>query len=263
MLPDILPGQPTDEYRRGVGWRDHPSKEAEVEPDTAKTIYTVGFWAAVLAAFFAVAYDIGQIVEWVGLMGSGGGPENNSTWLGLVVLLVPSLLLGISFVVMMVALHRQGPTPGKIWTHTGLTFATMYGVLICMNYFVQLTLVAPHLYRGAVPARVEPFVFNVFDSFTYSVDLLGYTLMSFATFFAAFAFKGRGLERTVRWFFIANGFIAPFLAGQIFYHPLIWIASLWGVTLPGSAISLAVLFMRKRRGAEEERTAPEVLADNL
>ncbi len=137
-----------------------------MEPGTAKTIYTVGFWAAVLAAFFAVAYDIGQIVEWVGLMGSGGGPENNSTWLGLVVLLVPSLFLGIAFVVMMVALHRQAPTSGKIWSHTGLTFATMYGVLICMNYFVQLTLVAPHLYRGDTPARVQPFVFNVFDSFT-------------------------------------------------------------------------------------------------
>ena len=60
-----------------------------MDRQTAKAIYTLGFWAALLAALFAIAYDIGQIIEWAGLMGSGGGPENNSTWSGLVVLLVP------------------------------------------------------------------------------------------------------------------------------------------------------------------------------
>ena len=133
----------------------------------------------------------------------------------------------------------------------------MYATLICMNYFVQLTLVAPHLYRDDVPARVQPFVFNVFDSFIYSVDLLGYSSMSLATLFAAFAFKGRGPERTGSWFLIANGLILPFIALQNFYHPLIWIASLWGVTLPGSAISLALLFRRRGREVKEGRAATE------
>ena len=129
----------------------------------------------------------------------------------------------------------------------------MYGTLICMNYFVQP--LPPHLYRGDVPAAVQPFVFNVFDSFTYSVDLLGYSFMSLATLFAAFAFVSRGLEKTVRWFFIANGLIVPFLAAQIFYRPLIWPASVWGITLPGSAIAVAVLFRRRQREAQEDKTA--------
>jgi hypothetical protein len=47
---------------------------------------------------------------------------------------------------------------------------------------------------------------------------------------------------------IANGLIVPFIALQTFYHPLIWVASLWAVTLPGSTISLAVLFRGKLRG---------------
>jgi hypothetical protein len=224
-----------------------------MERQTSQTIYTIGFWSAVMVAFFAIAYDIGQLAEWVGLMGSGGGPENNSTWQGLVVLLVPSLFLGISFVVMMVALHRQTAPAGKMWSQTGLTFATMYATLICINYFVQLTLVVPHLYRNDVPTIVQPFVFNVFDSFIYSVDLLGYSFMSLATLFAAFAFKGPGLERTVRWFLIVNGLILPFIALQNFYHPLIWIASLWGVTLPGSAIFLALLFRRRSLEVQEGR----------
>jgi len=45
--------------------------------------------------------------------------------------------------------------------------------------------------------------------------------MSLATLFAAFAFTGKGIERTVRWFMIANGLLLPFLALQIYYHPLI------------------------------------------
>lgn len=216
--------------------------------EVQKSVYKLGFWSAVLASVFSVAYVIGQFAEWFGLMGSGGGPENDSTWYGLVVLLVPSLFLGISFVVTMGSVHRQAPVDRRIWSQTGLMFATMYGTLICMNYFVQLTLVAPALYRGDVSESVRPFLFNVFNSFTYSVDLLGYSFMSLSTLFAAFVFMGTGLEKTVRWFLIANGLIMPFIALQTFYHPLIWGASLWAVTLPGATISLAVLFRRKLRG---------------
>jgi len=52
---------------------------------------------------------------------------------------------------------------------------------------------------------LQPFLFVPFDSFLYSVDILGYSFMSLATLFAAFAFTGKGIERTVRWFMIANG----------------------------------------------------------
>lgn len=222
--------------------------QEEVPMEAQTTVYKLGFWSAVLASVFSVAYIIGQLAEWFGLMGSGGGPEHDSTWYGLVVLLVPSLLLGISFVVMMGSVHRQAPTDRKIWSQTGLTFAIMYGTLICMNYFVQLTLVAPALYRGDVSDSVRPFLFNVFNSFTYSVDLLGYSFMSLSTLFAAYVFMGPGLEKTIRWFLIANGLIMPFIALQTFYHPLIWGGSLWAVTFPGATISLAVLFRRKLHG---------------
>jgi hypothetical protein len=214
-------------------------------------VWRLGFWSALLASVFSVAYDVGQLLEWLGLMGSGGGPEHDSTWYGLVVLLVPSLFLGIAFVIMMGAVHRQALPERRIWSQTGLSFAVMYGTLIGMNYFVQLTLVAPALYRGDVSDSIRPFLFNVFNSFTYSVDLLGYSFMSLSTLFAAFVFTGPGLEKAVRWFMIANGLMLPFIALQTFYHPLIWVASLWGVTLPGSTIALALLFRRKVRGGPQ------------
>jgi len=66
--------------------------------------------------------------------------------------------------------------------------------------------------------------------------------MSVATLFAAMVFPSRGLNRVVRVFLIANGLLLPFIAFQMYFHALIWIAALWAVTFPGVTWSLAILF---------------------
>jgi hypothetical protein len=211
----------------------------EISPSTK----TVGFWSAVLATVFSITYDVGQIAEWMGLMGSGGGAENASTPLGFVVLLTPSLFLGSSFLVLVVSIHQLSSPDRKIWSHSAVVFAAAYAVLVSINYFVQLTWVVPRLAAGRTQG-IEPFLFTPFDSFLYSVDILGYSFMSVATLFAARVFTGKGLERVVRLFLTANGLLLPFIALQMYFHPLIWIAALWAVTFPGSTWSLAILFRR-------------------
>jgi hypothetical protein len=213
----------------------------EISPSTK----SVGFWSAVLATVFSIAYDLGQIAEWLGWLGSKGGPESPSTPLGLVVLLVPSLFLGFSFLVLVVSVNQLASRDEKVWSQAALAFATCYAVLICVNYYVQLTLVAPRLAAGRV-AGIEPFLFLPFDSFLYSVDILGYSFMSLATLFAAKVFKGGGAERVARTFLFANGLLLPFLALQIYFHWMIWIAALWAITFPASTWSLAILFRRGR-----------------
>ncbi len=213
--------------------------EGKMSPAVSK----LGSWSAVLASVFSIIYIVGQLGEWLDLLGSGGGPENASTPLGLVLLLTPSLFLGTSFAVLMLSVHYYAPEDKKIWSHAGLMFATIYAVLISINYFVQLTLVVPHLLRRDVES-IRFLLFVPFDSFLYSVDILGYSFMSLSTLFAAFVFTGAGLERTVRRFLIANGLLLPFIALQNYYHPLIWPASLWAITFPGATISLALLFRR-------------------
>jgi hypothetical protein len=91
---------------------------------------------------------------------------------------------------------------------------------------------------------IEPFRFVPFDSFLYAVDILGYSFMSVATLLAARVFAGDGLERVARWFLTMNGLLVPFLVFQMYVHPLIWVASLWAVTFPGSTWTLALLFRR-------------------
>lgn len=213
--------------------------ENKMSPEARK----LGLWSATLASAFSIVYIVGQLAEWLGLLGSGGGPENASTALGLVVLLTPSLFLGPSFVVMIVCIHYYAPEGKKVWSHSSLIFATIYTALISINYFVQLTLVVPHIVQEEVES-IRFLLFTPFDSFLYSVDILGYSFMSLSTLFAAFVFTGPGLERTIRRFLIANGLLLPFIALQNYYHPLIWPASLWAITFTGSTISLALLFKR-------------------
>lgn len=203
----------------------------------------LGFWSALLATVFSLTYSVGQIAEWLGWLGSQGGPESSSTPLGFVVLLTPSLFLGSAFLVLVVCLHDLATPDRKLWSRTAIAFATAYAVLISLNYYVLLTFVAPRLAAGRV-AGIEPFLFTPFDSFLYSVDLLGYSFMSVATLLAAQIFTGDGLERRARRFLIANGLLLPFLALQIYFHWLIWIAALWAITFPGATWTLALIFHR-------------------
>jgi hypothetical protein len=203
----------------------------------------LGFWSAVLATVFSITYVVGQLAEWKGLLGSQGGPESTSMPLGIVLLLTPSLFLASSFLVLTISIHQIAAPEKKIWSHAAVAFATVYTVLISIVYFVQLTLVLPRLLRGQIQG-IEVFLFVPFDSFLYAVDILGYSFMSVATLFAGMMFTGRGLERISRAFLIANGLLLPFIALQMYFHPLIWIAALWAVTFPGSTWSLAILFRR-------------------
>lgn len=212
---------------------------AQISPSTK----TVGFWSAVLATTFSVLYVVAQLAEWMGWLGSQGGPESASTPLGIALLLTPSLFLGSSFVVLAVSIHQLASPGRRIWSQAAVAFATIYAALISIVYFVQLTLVLPRLMRGQSEG-IEMFLFVPFDSFLYAVDILGYSFMSVATLFAAMVFTGAGLERVVRMFLVANGLLLPFIALQMYFHPLIWIAALWAVTFPGATASLAIMFRR-------------------
>jgi hypothetical protein len=207
-----------------------------------KTNWRIGTWSAAAAAALSIIYVIGQLLEWQGLLGSDGGPESTSTPIGIAVLLTPSLLLASAFVVMMVALHQAAPSDKKALSQAGLAFATIYAALVSLVYFVQLTLVAPRLARGDM-ADIEFLRFVPYQSFLFAVDLLGYSFMSLATLLVAFALPNARFVRWSKAFLIANGLLLPFIALQMYFPQLIWVAAFWGLTFPAAAISIAAMFL--------------------
>ena len=203
----------------------------------------LGLWAAVLCTVLSLAYVVAQLAEWAGMLGSSGGPHSRSTPAGLAILLTPSLLLGVSFVVLTVAIHHCARPSVRIWSHVAVVFASMYATLVSIVYYVQLAFVLPRLARGDT-GGIQLLIFEPFDSFLYALDVFGYSLMSLSTLFAAPVFAAQGLERWIRLALIANGCLIPFLALQMYWPPLIWGGSLWGITFPAATWLLAIHFRR-------------------
>ena len=112
-----------------------------------KPVRALGLWSAVLCTVFSLAYVAAQLAEWAGWLGSGGGPHSRSTPFGLALLLTPSLLLGVAFVVLMVSVHYCAEAPKRIWSHLAVAFASIYATLISLVYYVQLAFVIPRLER--------------------------------------------------------------------------------------------------------------------
>ncbi len=212
------------------------------------TAWKMGFWSAVMSALFSLLYVLFQLAEWMGFLGSAGGPHSASTALGIALLLTPSLLLAPSFMILSIAVMHLIPLKRQILGQAGVSFATVYAALIGLVYYVQLTLVLPRMLQGRT-GDIAILLFTPFDSFLYSVDLLGYSFMSLATLFSGLGLMGSERTRVASWFLIANGLLLPFLLFQIYVNALIYIAALWAVTFPGAAISLAVIFCRKIREA--------------
>ena len=207
----------------------------------------VGLYSAAASAVLSMAYVLGQILEWRGLLGSAGGPKSTSSPLGIAVLLTPSLLLACAFVTMMAALHQASPSTKKAVSQAAMAFATMYATLVTLVYFVQLTLVGPRMAAGEM-AEIEFLRFVPYRSFLFSIDLLGYSFMSLATLFAAFALPDIPAARRPRIFMLATGLLLPAIALQMYFPQLIWIAALWGLTFPAATLFVARMFAQSSTG---------------
>lgn len=205
-----------------------------------------GFWSATAAAVASIAYGIPQLMQVAGLL---------PPVVDRILIFAPSLALASAYVATMVAVDDSAPAGRRVWGRAALAFAIMYATLVSIVYIVQLGVVIPHELQGELQqfsllACCGP------GAFLTAVDLLGYTLMSLSTLFAAPVFARHGLAGWLRAALIANGLLAPFLILQLAYPSLIYVGALWLITFPAAMIILAVLFARARdairRGADRQ-----------
>jgi len=128
-----------------------------------------------------------------------------------------------------------------------LIFAVIYTVYVTLNYVVQLATVIP-MTATAEEIRI---LNQTPHSLLRDADGLGYIFMSLATLFAVPVFAQQGLERWVKWFFLANGLMIPLVAATYFYPnyslAVLLLSFPWGITLPGSMLVLAFFFSPLRK----------------
>lgn len=198
-----------------------------------------GIWAATSALIASVAYGIPQLLQVAAVI--------SDPW-DRILIFAPSLALAPAFVLTMVAVHVTAPETKQIWSLSALALAIMYAVLVSIVYVTQLGVVIPAELR-ADGARVAVLACCGAGQFLTSVDLLGYTLMSLSTLFAAPVYAATGQKKTVGLWLLANGVLAPFLILQLAVPQLIYIGALWLVTFPGAMLFLALDFHRTKSEA--------------
>jgi hypothetical protein len=165
--------------------------------------------------------------------------------------LYPALLLAPAFVVAMVSVHRAMPEERRLWTQLGVVFACLYAPIQTLNYAVQLLAVAPSIQAGETEGLAF-FAFANPHGFFAALEALGYVFMLLALLFTAPAFRGGGLERWLRWTFVATFGIVIVLAviGVVLGLGIVLIGAIttdaWEVTF---AMAMALLALFFRRGS--------------
>ena len=198
-----------------------------------ETICKVGFWSGLVAFVAAAGFSVAQILQVMGLLSY---PWDEILIYGF------SLFIATPFMVALLALHHVTPDDKKFWSHAAVLFALMYVIYVTLNYVVQLTAVIPY-------AAPDPVLVQTPHSLFWTVDALGYIALGLATLFAVPLFTKQGIQKWLRWFFLANGLVTPLISFVYFYPvfstTLLLLGLPWIATSVGSML-LLTLFFRER-----------------
>ena len=198
------------------------------------SVRKLGFWSAFVAFVAAAGYSVAQILQVVGIVGP--------PWDGIFIYGF-SLFIATPFMLALLALHYVTPEENRFWSHAAVLFAVIYTTYVTLNYVVQLTAVIPYVAPNPVLVQTP-------HSLLWTFDALGYIALGLATLFAVPLFAKQGLQKWLRWFFLANGLITPVIAFVYFYPDfsttLLLLGLPWIVTAPGSMLLLALFFRGDR-----------------
>ena len=205
----------------------------------ARTIGEVGYWSGLAAFASAVAYDLVQILQVVGVLHFP---------LDEILIYGTSLCIVVPFVLEILSLHHLTSHDKRFWTHASLIFTTIYAVFVTANYVVQLATVIPAKLRGASEALrvLEQTPHSLF----WDYDAVGYISMGLATLVAVPALRNVGFERWVRFSLIANALVTP-LIGIVYFYPtystkLLFLGFPWAITAPVFMLMLAIMLRRRQ-----------------
>ncbi|RTR01059.1 hypothetical protein [Halomonas nitroreducens] len=198
------------------------------------TIGRIGYWSGLAACASAIAYDVVQILQLLGLL---------TFPLDEVLIYGTSLCIVLPLILMMLSLHYLTHGPRRFWTHAAVILTTLYAVFVTANYVVQLATVIPAKLAGRVEAvRVlEQTPHSLFWSF----DAVGYIAMGLAALCAALSLGKGGVECWARRSLIAHALVTP-LIGIVYFHPtfspaLLLLGLPWAITAPAFMLCVALM----------------------
>lgn len=95
------------------------------------------------------------------------------------------LILPIGFIMMTAGLHNECDSDHKVAANIGLLLAAVYGTLIMLVYFAQLTTVN----NEQLTEQAEKVLSMAKGGLIFNYDMLGYGVMALSTFFTGLSMK--------------------------------------------------------------------------
>ncbi len=95
------------------------------------------------------------------------------------------LILPIGFIMMTAGLHNECDSDHKVAANIGLILAAVYGTLIMLVYFAQLTTVN----NEQLTEQAEKVLSMAKGGLIFNYDMLGYGVMALSTFFTGLSMK--------------------------------------------------------------------------
>ena len=219
-----------------------------------KTTINLGIWMAVLSALFAILWfitfnmqDFFQPVPgWKDL--EAYAREYNISRL---ILIYASLLLAVSYIILLVCLHRTVKEEERLWTLLALSFGIIYSVMATINYNIQAVSVRASLAAGET-GGIEMFLPDN-DNSIFNALANSYVYMSLSMFFAGFLFRGGRLEKWLKALLVIQIISA---IGQVRYtmfdlNETIFIVTsmVWVAGAPAAFILMAFWFRKQQQSA--------------
>lgn len=208
-----------------------------------------GKWCAFLSAFFAIVWfvtfsmqDVFQAVpEWKNLEAYAEAYS-----ISRLTLIFPSLLLALTYILMLACVHQILPEQKRLWSLIALSLGIVYAVMASINYNIQAVSVRQSLAAGEV-GGIEMFLpdnpYSVYNSLANS-----YIYMALSMFFAAFIFRKGKLELWIRGLLMVQIISA---IGQTTYSMMdtsgmvfVLTSLVWIVGAPASFILIGIWFRR-------------------
>jgi hypothetical protein len=125
-------------------------------------------------------------------------------WPGDYLWMVPAMLLLLSFVAMLAAVHEAAPPDRRVFSLVGLCVGALAAGVLLVDYYLQATVLPVSLEKGQLDGWALLTQYNPNGIFI-ALEELGYLLMSLALAALAPVFGARsGLERTLRWALAGN-----------------------------------------------------------
>lgn len=116
-----------------------------------------------------------------------------------------SMFIAFSFVPLICALVAYGKPEASAAGYAAMAFAAMYGTVILLVYFAQVTTVRLETLDAQAASLLDFQRFGLF----FHYDLLGYCFMALATFFAGLTLEPRSkLDKALRNLLLIHGIFA-------------------------------------------------------